>query len=272
MNHIENFLRSVTIIDLETTSLDPAQAEIVEMATSVRDLYEEDREEWTPTSQLFGSKNPIPPEASAVNNISNRMIADYPLWVNSLETVSLMLGTPNYFVAHNSAYERKVLMANFDRANEPDLVDLFQNQNLWICTLRLSRRILEGEGNKSLSLNYLRYYLDLDTDDFQAHSAGHDTMVCALLLERLIGMAVEKGMLDPNQPLGPQLSLLCWAPFEIQSWPFGKHGGKPLAEIPTDYFLWAVDNLTALNPSDVAYDLDLYTATVAELETRLTAD
>ena len=74
-NNIQQFLKEVLVIDTETTGLlDKEDSEIIEIAAgkydSSNELSIEDR--------LFGSVSPMPPEASAVNYISNRMIEGLP--------------------------------------------------------------------------------------------------------------------------------------------------------------------------------------------------
>ena len=36
---------------------------------------------------------------------------------------------------------------------------------------------------------------------------------------------------------------LSWLPITMKSFPFGKHQGVLLKDIPTDYFLWGLKNL-----------------------------
>ena len=73
MTLVQQFLESVCVLDTETTGLDPTTAEIVEFACG---RYEANQ--WKVASQLFNTPTGIPPEASAKNQISNRMLQGQP--------------------------------------------------------------------------------------------------------------------------------------------------------------------------------------------------
>lgn len=104
-----------------------------------------------------------------------------------------------------------------------------------------------------------------------AHRAGNDTLVCAILLELLVDYALAKGLITDTDSMGKQLHTLCWQPLTYKTWPFGKNKGKLLSEIPNDYYLWALDNIDALNESKDGYDYDLAESVRMELEKRLQA-
>jgi hypothetical protein len=89
------------------------------------------------------------------------------------------------------------------------------------------------------------------------------------LLERLIGIAVEKDLISLGTDVGAQLHDLCWSVIPIVSWPFGKYRGVALSEIPDDYWVWALKNLPALNEADAGYDCDLAENVRQLLEARL---
>ena len=146
-----------------------------------------------------------------------------------------------------------------------------RNQAEWICTWRLSKHILGHDfGDIEYGLNYLRYLLDLPVpDDHVSHRAGADTLICALLLERLIGIAVEKDLISLGTDVGAQLHDLCWRVIPIATWPLGKYRGVALSEIPDDYWVWALKNLPALNEADAGYDRDLAENVRQLLEARL---
>lgn len=262
------FLSSVVVLDTETTNLLPEKAEIVELASAkfIND-------EWYIDTLLMGSNNPIPPEASAKNHISNKMIMGLPRFQDQLDKIDKMLGlsTAKYLVAHNSKYDQKVLETAWTHSNLQDRAQLAQDQTKWICTHRLAKKILNHDFNDmQYNLNYLRYRLDLPVpDDLGSHRAGADTLTCALLLEFLAEYAAETGLVNPNADIGAQLHALCWDTIIVKKWPFGKHKGKLLEEIETDYYQWAIANLDALKEDSQIYDKDLAESVVIELEKRL---
>jgi hypothetical protein len=101
------------------------------------------------------------------------------------------------------------------------------------------------------------------------HRAGADVITCGALLQRICLDLIDQNRLDVSMPLAPQLTELCASAIPIMKWPFGKHKGKLIADLDTDYLLWCVDNMNALNHKDPDFDLDLYESVRHNLESRL---
>lgn len=271
MNGLDAFLSRVSVIDTETTNLIAEQSEIVEIACTsfTTDGLETD-------GFLLGAYNGIPPEASAKNNISKRMIEGLPKFDQVTQRVKGLLkwSDPNrYFVAHNAAYDRKALSTAFSRIESRKDVSICDDDSRWICTWRLSKQILcHHFDDIQYGLSYLRYLLDLDVpDDTGVHRAGADTVVCAKLLEHLLGLAIEGGQIDATSDLGAELNALCRSHIPVRAWPFGKHKGVPLEDIPNDYYVWALKNVNSLNEDDPGYDPDLSESVRLLLEKRLSS-
>lgn len=262
------FKYSITVLDTETTNLFPEKAEIVEIAGA---KWRNDK--WQTESTLLGANNGIPPEASAKNNISNRMIQGLPTFEQSIDKVCEILGWPDteYYVAHNANYDRTVLAYAWDRLGNTQFKEICDNQKRWICTWRLSQHILAHEfADCEYGLNYLRYRLDLPVEDnIQQHRAKDDTYLCAVLFDYLVSAAIKNKFIDPTKDICLQLMELCWSPIIQKTWPFGKYRGTPLIEIPNDYYTWALANLPALMESSKDYNMDLAESVRQALETRL---
>lgn len=264
----KSLLESVVILDTETTNLVPEKAEIVELATAkfIND-------DWQIETLLMGANNPIPPEASAKNHISNRMISGLPRFQDQLNKIDSMLDIAQvkYLVAHNSKYDQKVLETAWTTSQKSQQAAMAKSTDQWICTHRLAKKLLDFDFNDmQYNLSYLRYKLDLPVpDDMGSHRAGADTLTCALLFEFLVEYAIATNKVQDNSDLGTQLHSLCWDTIHIKTWPFGKHKGKPLNSIETDYYQWAIDNLDALKDSSPSYDRDLAESVAAELEKRI---
>lgn len=260
---------SVVILDTETTNLVPEKAEIVELATA-----KFINNDWHITTLLLGANNPIPPEASAKNHISNRMISGLPRFQDQLSKIDLMLNSEHsqYLVAHNSKYDQKVLETAWRAVGNLQLAEKAGCNDYWICTHRLAKKLLDFDFNDmQYNLSYLRYKLDLPVpDDMGSHRAGADTLTCALLFEFLVEYALATDKIKDTADLAQQLHDICWDTIHVKTWPFGKHKGKPLCDIETDYYQWAIDNLDALKESHPSYDRDLAESIVIELEKRLT--
>lgn len=254
--------RQVLVLDTECTHADPLQAEIVELAVAKWD------HSWHYECVMFGSRLPIPPEASAVTHIHPDAIVNLPTFVQSADQVIPMLVTDrNYYVSHNAKYDRHVLGSHV-HAMEPDLAHMVSDADRWICTLRLSRRAWPQAHSHAQS--YLRYWLNLPiSHDLISHRAEPDTQVCVSLLQHVVQALVDQGQLNVHEDLASQLVRLTQAPIPVSTWPFGKHKGKPLADLDTDYLLWCVDNLKFLNDQDPDHDVDLAEAVRLTLLHRL---
>ena len=269
MQQIKDFLSKVTVVDTETTGIDFDESEIIELATGrYNDLQNDDLNVF---SVLIKPIHDIPPEASSVNYISNRMVANQPIFDEMLEVFDEMFkfNDTHFMVAHNAEFDRRMIETAYGRVFASDRFKPFDEERRWICTLRLAKVILSDENIKH-NLGYLRYYLDLDVpDDMVAHRADTDVITCGKLLEKLIELAVEKDLLNLDEDLEEQLLSLCWNPIKIKFWPFGKHKGKALKEIPTDYYMWAIEKMDCLNEENSNYDNDLATSVGKILESRL---
>ena len=256
------------VVDVEGTHSDPQKCELVELAVG----YVLDDLKITTRFQMFKPDSPIPPEASAVNNISNRMVANQPLASQSLTIIDDLLYDDQklefirdvIFIAHNAQFDYQVL----DRYTS-------MNNNLkthWICTYRLARHLLAPQypNINNYKLSYLRYFLDLDVDDnLVLHRADADVLICWKLFLKLLEMALEKDKISGMLPIVPQVIKLCWSPISITVWPFGRYKGSALDTIPLDYFTWALNNMSSLNEKSPDFDVDLAFSVVRELEKRL---
>lgn len=268
MSHIEEFKRNITVIDTETTNLYPDRCEIVELAGT-----KWNGTGWETSSMLLGAYQGIPPEASAKNNISQRMIENLPKFDQASRAAKAIIGWPNtgWYIAHNAAYDRAALKTTFAKMESAADIKLCDDDSRWICTWRLSKRLLGHEfADVEYGLSYLRYRLDLPVpDDTEVHRAGADTLVCATLLDVLIDIGIRHGDIDPSIDLGTQLVSLSWDHLTVATWPFGKHKGLPLANLDNDYYAWALKNVSSLNENDPAYDRDLAESVRVVLEKRL---
>jgi len=266
MTKIQEFLQEATVIDTETTGVNFKEDEVVEVAGGrlIND-------EWKVESLLMGSNNPVPPGASAVNNISNKMIAGLPKFDQCIETINdiVHVDSTKYMVAHNSNFDRRMMLVSYERANDT-VFNKFEIQEDWICTWKLAQQLYPKDGVMKYSLAYLRYYLELDiSDDMLAHRAGADVTMCGILLQRLIEEAIKQDKIDDTQDIGTQLQKLCWQRMNIDLWPLGKHKGTKISEVPTKYLMWCTDKIDLLDETHTKFDKDLFTSVVKVLESRL---
>ena len=113
----------------------------------------------------------IPPEASAVHHISNKMIEKEIAFKESpdQEKIKELFENKNsVVVAHNVQFDLMII-------KKEDIIP-----KNFICTLRLAR-YLDPEGKiEKYNLQYLRYLLDLDVE-----ATAHDALGDVLVLEKL---------------------------------------------------------------------------------------
>ena len=152
----------------------------------------------------------IPPEASAVHHISNKMVASKPAFRESgdLPTIKkLFEDKDSVVVAHNAPFDLAIIKkegimpANF------------------ICTLRLARHLDKEEKIDRYNLQYLRYFLDLDVD-----ATAHDALGDVLVLEKLHERLSKKLTIEEMIEISSHPSL-------FKTFKFGKHNGKQIEEI-----------------------------------------
>jgi exodeoxyribonuclease X len=162
----------------------------------------------------------IPPEASAVHHITNKMLEDKPAFGESsdLPKIKELFENKNsVVVAHNAPFDlmivkkEGIIPANF------------------ICTLRLARYLDPDDKIEKYNLQYLRYFLDIEIDA-AAHDALGDVLVLEKLYERLKKKLMEKEKLDENEVVQKMIEISSH-PTLFKSIKFGKHSGKNIEEI-----------------------------------------
>jgi len=220
------------VVDLEATSREPADAHIVEWA-AVRI-----EQEWFGTGRQMekhgGLVRPpvhIPPETSAVHQITDGDVSDAPTWDQESEKLAALLAPAGVIaVAHNAEYEREVLSKTVGLPPVP-----------WLCTYKAALRVWQEA--PSHSNETLRYYLGYGTGRKarQApHSAGHDAEVTANILHELLRKAQLEDMLRWTNE--PALLPRC---------PLGDWRGRPWAEVDEGFLLWILRKI--LDRDDVRF-------------------
>jgi len=177
----------------------------------------------TDTDTFNGMYKPpikIPPEASAIHHITNKMLEDKPAFSESIDYQNIKNVFENenaVAVAHN---------AQFD-------ITMFKKENItpknFICTLRMAR-YLDPEGKiEKYNLQYLRYLLEIEIEA-TAHDALGDVLVLEQLFERLKKKIMESENLDEAQAIEKMIEVSSH-PSLLRVINFGKHNGKEIAEI-----------------------------------------
>lgn len=181
-------------------------------------------------SALYKPEKIIPPEASAVHHITNKMVADKPVFKDSKDYENikkLFEAGNNIAVAHNASFD----LAMFKKEG-------IEPKN-FICTLRVARHLDKEEKIERYNLQYLRYLLEIEIEA-QAHDALGDVLVLEQLFARLKKKIMETDNVDEETAINKMIEISSH-PSLLHTFKFGKHNGKRIEDvIKTDrgYLEW----------------------------------
>ncbi|MFH1201155.1 MAG: exonuclease domain-containing protein [bacterium] len=169
---------------------------------------------------LYKPEIKIPPEASAIHHITNKMVADKPTFKESTDQLiikKLFEEEDAVIIAHNAPFDLIII-------KKEDI-----NPNKFICTLRVAR-YLDPEGKiERYNLQYLRYLLDLDVEA-NAHDALGDVLVLEKLFARLKNKLMKEEKLSEDGAIEKMIEISSH-PSLLLSFNFGKHLGKKIEEV-----------------------------------------
>lgn len=226
-------MKKIIFLDTETTGNELKKDFLCQLA------FKNEKETFC---ELFKPPIPIPPEASAVHHITNKMVADKKSFKESSNygAIKLMLESKeNVVVAHNAKFDiamiekEDIIPANF------------------ICTLRVARALDKNNVIPQYRLQYLRYYLDIDIEA-EAHDALGDVLVLEKLFERLLDKIMKEDNSDENKAIEKMIEISSH-PSLMYMFNFGKYNGKTVAEIAqTDrgYLEWMLTQKELNNPEN----------------------
>ncbi len=211
-------MKKIIFFDTETTGNEPKDF-LCQIA------YKSAGENGEKFNELYSTPIRIPPEASAVHHITNKMIAGKPLFGESpdrLKIKELFENPDTVVVAHNATFDLMII-------KKEDIVPAN-----FICTLRVARH-LDPEGKiDRYNLQYLRYLLEIEVEA-QAHDALGDVMVLEQLYERLKKKIIENKKLEnanySEEDAIKDMIEISSHPSLLVSINFGKHAGKKVEEV-----------------------------------------
>jgi DNA polymerase III epsilon subunit-like protein len=191
---------------------------------------------------LYKPSKKIPPEASAVHHITNKMLEGKPAFKDSADfkkIKNLFEHKDTVVIAHNAPFDLPMIKKE---GIEPPR---------FICTLRLARH-LDPEGKIGrYNLQYLRYLLDLDVEA-TAHDALGDVLVLEKLFERLKNKFIEQENLSEEEILEKMIEISS-RPFLHHTFKFGKYNGKKIDEVieqDRGYLEWLLSEKEKSDQSD----------------------
>ncbi|GAB4191482.1 MAG: DUF3820 family protein [Simkaniaceae bacterium] len=198
--------------DTETTGTKPGKDRIVEIAAY--DPYA-DRS----FVEFVNPQMPIPPESSAIHNITDDMVQDAPAFdVIGKRFIEFCSGDV-VLIAHNNDAFDKIFLEEECKRSGLDIPDW-----PYIDTLKWARKYRTDLPRHSLQ--HLREVFGIPPNN--AHRALDDVMILHEVFSRLID----------DLSMETILELLNQGPPILRTMPFGKHRGKPLSEVPKSYIGW----------------------------------
>jgi len=224
-------MRKIIFLDTETTGNEPSKDFLVQLA------YKTDDETF---NELYLPPITIPPEASAVHHITNKMVANKKAFKESDEygKIKKLLESPNsIMVAHNNKFDYEIIKnEGITPANT-------------ICTLRVARALDKNNVIPQYRLQFLRYYLDIDIKA-EAHDALGDVLVLEKLYERLLKKIMEEDKLSEEKAIEKMIDISS-RPSIMNMFNFGKYNGKTVADVARvdpGYLEWMLAQKEQTNP------------------------
>ncbi len=212
---MSNFDRQQFVcIDCETTGLDPAADQIIEVAVmcfDAQEIYE----------QMEALVNPgcsIPESSIAIHHITQEMVQNKPTIAQVLPEILKIIGN-HIIVGHGVGFDIEILAVAAERFSIPCKI----RQNRFIDTLRMARLYGECPVN---SLEHLRKHFNIPMEG--AHRAMNDVVVNKEVFKCLAKQ------FKTTEQLFTALS----RPILMATMPLGKHKGRHFKDVPLQYLQW----------------------------------
>jgi len=174
---------------------------------------------------LINPGKPIHYAASAVNGITDAMVADAPTLEQYMSDIGQpLLNEGVVFIAHNASFDHRFLK------------DFMQDDVKTLCTLKCARHIYPDAANHKQGT--LAAMLGIEVAREKAHSADGDLDVLLQLLKCLCR--------DAGCGLVELLHIQS-IPQVITKMAFGMHKGTKLEELPKSYVTWLLTKCKTLN-------------------------
>lgn len=215
-------MEQLIFLDTETTGNDVAKDRLCQVCYKTSDgIYK----------AYFKPPVPVSVKAMSITNITNKMLADKEEFKGSVmqKDLETRLAT-GILVAHNAKFDSAILEA--EGMSVPRR----------ICTFRVARELDPESQIPEYSLQYLRYFLDLDVEDAPAHDAEGDVKVLHALFQRLLNKMTADGM--PEEKAIESMMEISSHPSLFRLFNFGKYKDKKIGEVvKTDrgYLQWMLD-------------------------------
>ncbi|MDE2001080.1 MAG: hypothetical protein KGI60_00770 [Patescibacteria group bacterium] len=215
-------MHELIFLDTETTGNDVATDRLSQVCYKTSDgIYK----------GYFKPPVPMSVKAMSITNITNKMLADKEPFKGSAMMKDLEARlAEGILVAHNAKFDCAIL--------EAEGMSIPRR----ICTFRVARELDPESQIPEYSLQYLRYFLDLDVEDAPAHDAEGDVKVLYALYKRLLAKMTSEGI-GEEQAIEKMMDISSH-PSLFKVFNFGKYKDKKIGEVvKTDrgYLQWMLD-------------------------------
>lgn len=171
--------QSFVVVDVETTG---ARAYGGDRVTEVAAVQVRSGVATTVFDTLINPERPIPPQVTAVTNITAQMVRNAPRFADVCDQLLGVL-EGQVFVAHNALFDWRFLTMEIERATRRAIVGRS------LCTVRMARRLLPQLKRRNLDAISNFYGIE----NRARHRAGGDAEATAQVFLRLLDVARDRG-------------------------------------------------------------------------------
>lgn len=257
---LQEFITQMIVLDTETTGVDD-DSHIIELSMTFPHDLDMGIDDVLNYTMRYNPGIPVPPESSAVHFISTEDLVNEVTYESELPNIELLMIQDHidYYVGHNVQFDQRMINENYLKYNSELPAYLLDNDK-WICTLRLAKKLFaEDPEFANLTLSYLWFKFGLHTSvnrPINAHAAKDDVFMCFKVLIKLIEVCIERGHINPDLDIGPQLIEYVNTPMRYSVMPFGKHKGELMKNVPLNYLEWMIKNSDVLDEDMPNFDMD----------------
>ena len=203
------------VLDFETTGLQPGYRPVEIAWLEFDTLYKVSQS----VTSLIDPQIPIEPGAQKVHGISSEMLAGMPTLEEFLqgEHADKFADEHVLVVAHNAAFDLPMFAPFCKKATS-------------LCTMRLAQALYPTAENHKLQTLASMFAVDVEP----THRAMADVGACFELL-RTIAKKEDKSI--------DELLVVASYTSPESLMPFGKHKGKMIKDLPSDYVAWLTSTL-----------------------------
>jgi DNA polymerase III epsilon subunit-like protein len=201
---------ALIFIDTETTGIGPNDR-LIQIGYRTTD--------GTDMNEFYSTSKKIEIKAMATHHITEKMIANKPVFKNSsvYNELAQRFKKDHVFIAHNAPFD--VSFIEREGLDVGPVID----------TLKIARALDPNEKIESYALQYLRYLLGIDVEA-NAHDAWGDILVLEQLFYRLLKKVVEEKKMTQDEAVNWMIDE-SKKPSLFHSIKFGKYAGQKLADI-----------------------------------------